>query len=154
MFLMHSVESLMERGGINRNRPYREPRHTASTATATSIGARRTTKPGEISLAHDGVLFTNELPEFQRNLLEILSQTTKTAAFMVAHAKMPTSNIHVGSVISRILCKPAVGRHFTVRIILDRFQDHWWIVLIDASKYFPFPLRIWIFQSLATALPR
>ena len=65
--MVHSLAALIESGGINCNRPFREPHHTASTAAI--IGGGRTAKRGEISLAHNGFLFMDELPEFQRSLL-------------------------------------------------------------------------------------
>jgi magnesium chelatase family protein len=82
--MVHSLAGLIESGGINRNRPFREPHHTASTAAI--IGGGRTAKPGEISLAHNGVLFMDELPEFQRSLLETLRQPIETGEVMIARA--------------------------------------------------------------------
>ncbi len=60
--MIHSLAGLLDEGGISRQRPFREPHHTASMAAI--IGGGRQAKPGEVSLAHNGVLFMDEFPEF------------------------------------------------------------------------------------------
>jgi magnesium chelatase family protein len=60
--MIHSLSGLLDEGGISRVRPFREPHHTASMAAI--VGGGRSAKPGEISLAHNGVLFMDEFPEF------------------------------------------------------------------------------------------
>lgn len=60
--MIHSLAGLLDQGGISRVRPFREPHHTASMAAI--IGGGRSAKPGEVSLAHNGVLFLDEFPEF------------------------------------------------------------------------------------------
>ncbi|MCK0149991.1 YifB family Mg chelatase-like AAA ATPase [Marivita sp. S6314] len=86
--MVHSLSGLIEAGGISRHRPFREPHHTASMAAI--VGGGRTAKPGEISLAHNGVLFMDEFPEFPRAVLETLRQPIETGEVMVARA-----NAHV-----------------------------------------------------------
>ena len=82
--VIHSLAGLIEDGGISRVRPFREPHHTASMAAI--VGGGRGAQPGEISLAHNGVLFLDELPEFPRAVLETLRQPVESGAVMVARA--------------------------------------------------------------------
>ncbi|MGR3499662.1 MAG: YifB family Mg chelatase-like AAA ATPase [Limimaricola soesokkakensis] len=82
--MIHSVSGLLTEGGIRRARPFREPHHTASIAAI--AGGGRDAKPGEISLAHNGVLFMDELPEFPRTVLETLRQPIETGEVVVARA--------------------------------------------------------------------
>ncbi len=82
--MIHSLSGLLDEGGINRERPFREPHHTASMAAI--VGGGRGAKPGEISLAHNGVLFMDEFPEFPRTVLETLRQPIETGEVVVARA--------------------------------------------------------------------
>ncbi|AFO88455.1 ATP-binding protein [Phaeobacter inhibens] len=86
--MIQSLCGLIDNGGIRRDRPYREPHHTASMAAI--VGGGRRAQPGEISLAHNGVLFLDELPEFSRAVLETLRQPLETGNVNVARA-----NAHV-----------------------------------------------------------
>jgi magnesium chelatase family protein len=86
--MIHSLAGLLDEGGISRARPFRTPHHTASMAAI--VGGGRGAKPGEISLAHHGVLFLDELPEFPRTVLETLRQPIETGDVVVARA-----NAHV-----------------------------------------------------------
>ncbi|MHA1127546.1 MAG: YifB family Mg chelatase-like AAA ATPase [Alphaproteobacteria bacterium] len=86
--MIHSLAGLLEEGGISRTRPFRTPHHTASMAAI--VGGGRNAKPGEISLAHNGVLFLDEFPEFARAVLETLRQPIETGDVVVARA-----NAHV-----------------------------------------------------------
>ena len=86
--MIHSLCGLLDEGGISRARPFREPHHTASMAAI--VGGGRGAKPGEISLAHNGVLFMDEFPEFPRAVLETLRQPIETGEVVVARA-----NAHV-----------------------------------------------------------
>jgi magnesium chelatase family protein len=89
--MIHSLAGLLDEGGISRARPFREPHHTASMAAI--IGGGRNAKPGEVSLAHNGVLFMDEFPEFARNVLETLRQPIEIGEVMIsranAHVKYP-----------------------------------------------------------------
>lgn len=82
--MIHSLSGLIDDGGISRHRPFREPHHTASMAAI--VGGGRGAKPGEISLAHNGVLFMDEFPEFSRPVLETLRQPIETGEVVVARA--------------------------------------------------------------------
>ncbi|MEM9639083.1 MAG: YifB family Mg chelatase-like AAA ATPase, partial [Pseudomonadota bacterium] len=86
--MIHSVAGLLDEGGITRDRPFRDPHHTSSMAAI--IGGGRLAKPGEVSLAHNGVLFMDEFPEYQRNVLETLRQPVETGEVMISRA-----NAHV-----------------------------------------------------------
>jgi magnesium chelatase family protein len=86
--MIHSVAGQLEGGAILHRRPFRDPHHSASTPALVGGGLR--VKPGEISLAHRGVLFLDELPEFSRQSLEALRQPLETGRVSVARA-----NAHV-----------------------------------------------------------
>ena len=86
--MIHSLAGLLDAGGISKSRPFREPHHTASMAAI--IGGGRGANPGEASLAHNGVLFMDEFPEFSRTVLETLRQPIETGEVMIARA-----NAHV-----------------------------------------------------------
>lgn len=80
---IYSISGLPERP-LNGCRPFRQPHHTASAAAL--IGGGRQPLPGEISLAHHGVLFLDELPEFQRHVLDALRQPLETGVVHLARA--------------------------------------------------------------------
>ncbi|MDB5680717.1 MAG: family ATPase [Sphingomonas bacterium] len=86
--MVQSVAGTLEGGRITRARPYRAPHHSASMAALVGGGLR--VRPGEVSLAHLGVLFLDELPEFQRAVLDSLRQPLETGTVSVARA-----NAHV-----------------------------------------------------------
>ena len=86
--MVASVAGTLTGGRLTRTRPYRAPHHSASMAALTGGGLK--VKPGEVSLAHLGVLFLDELPEFQRPVLDSLRQPLETGTVSVARA-----NAHV-----------------------------------------------------------
>jgi magnesium chelatase family protein len=86
--MIHSVAGLLERGALTRARPFRAPHHSASMPALVGGGAKA--KPGEASLAHRGVLFLDELPEFSPQVLDSLRQPLETGQIVVARA-----NAHV-----------------------------------------------------------
>jgi magnesium chelatase family protein len=136
--MIHSLAGVLEEGGINRTRPFQEPHHTASTAAI--IGGGRTAKPGQISLAHNGVLFLDEFPEFPRSVLETLRQPIETGEVVVArahaHVKYPCRFMLVAAAnpckcgyladASRACARvPICGEEYMGRIsgpLMDRFD--------------------------------
>lgn len=80
--MIASVAGLITDGKLSHHRPYREPHHSASLPAM--VGGGRKAAPGEISLAHNGVLFLDELPEFPRTVLESLRQPLETGKIAVA----------------------------------------------------------------------
>ncbi|MET1027001.1 MAG: YifB family Mg chelatase-like AAA ATPase [Dongiaceae bacterium] len=86
--MIHSLAGQLTDGKLLRRRPFRDPHHSASLPAL--IGGGQRAKPGEISLAHQGVLFLDELPEFQRATLEALRQPLETGRVSIARA-----NAHV-----------------------------------------------------------
>ncbi|MCB1336205.1 MAG: YifB family Mg chelatase-like AAA ATPase [Maritimibacter sp.] len=136
--MIHSLAGLISEGGISRARPFRAPHHTASMAAI--VGGGRGAKPGEISLAHNGVLFLDEFPEFPRPVLETLRQPIETGEVMVARANAhvhypcrfllvaaanPCKCGHLADVNRSCSRAPACGEDYLGRIsgpLLDRFD--------------------------------
>ncbi|HPE48223.1 MAG TPA: YifB family Mg chelatase-like AAA ATPase [Hyphomonas sp.] len=81
---IHSIAGLLERGRLSRTRPFRAPHHSASMAALVGGGIKA--KPGEVSLAHHGVLFLDELPEFSAQVLDSLRQPLEAGEAVVARA--------------------------------------------------------------------
>ncbi len=86
--MIHSLAGLLEGNGLITGRPFRDPHHSASMPAL--VGGGHRARPGEVSLAHLGVLFLDELPEFQRNALDALRQPLETGRTIIARA-----NAHV-----------------------------------------------------------
>ena len=84
--MIHSLAGTLPDGGLLRRRPFRDPHHSASLPSLVGGGMRA--RPGEVSLAHLGVLFLDELPEFQRNALEALRQPIESGRAVIARAAM------------------------------------------------------------------
>src|ERR1700755_2247804 len=83
--MIHSVAGLLEGGRLMRRRPVRDPQHSASLPAL--VGGGHRVRPGEISLAHRGVLFLDELPEFARATLESLRQPLESGRAVIARAQ-------------------------------------------------------------------
>ncbi|MGR3365469.1 MAG: YifB family Mg chelatase-like AAA ATPase [Maritimibacter harenae] len=136
--MIHSLAGLIDEGGISRSRPFRDPHHTASMASI--VGGGRGAKPGEISLAHNGVLFLDELPEFARPVLETLRQPVETGEVVVAranaHVRYPCRFMliaaanpcrcgHLADASRACARAPACGEDYLGRIsgpLIDRFD--------------------------------
>ena len=136
-----SVASLLNKGEtVLMNRPFRAPHHTISDAGL--VGGGQTPKPGEISLAHHGVLFLDELPEFKKNVLEALRQpledgtvtitrssmtATYPARFMMISAMNPCNCGYFGDRRRSCSCSSQQVRQYQSRIsgpLLDRIDIH------------------------------
>lgn len=137
---VHSVAGLPVRQGCWRQPPYRSPHHTASAVAL--VGGGSSPRPGEISLAHRGVLFLDELPEFDRKVLEVLrepmesgeivisraaSQVTYPARFQVIAAMNPCPCGYLGHPTIDCQCTTAQVTRYQGRLsgpLLDRFDLH------------------------------
>ena len=132
-------------------RPFRAPHHTASAAALVGGGARA--RPGEISLAHHGVLFLDELPEFERAVLEALREPLETgvvavsraalqtqypAAFQLIAAMNPCPCGRLGDPSGGCRCTPAEVQRYRGRIsapLLDRLDMHVEVPRLAASEF-------------------
>lgn len=103
--MIYSLSGNLPEDGLVQARPYRDPHHSASLPAL--IGGGQKAKPGEISLAHNGVLFLDELPEFQRATLESLRQPVESGEVLVSrvnyHAKYP-ANIQLVAAMNPCRC--------------------------------------------------
>jgi magnesium chelatase family protein len=146
---IHSVAGLLsEKDGLIGTRPFRSPHHTISNAGL--IGGGTVPRPGEVSLAHNGVLFLDELPEFQRHVLDVLRQPiedgevtisraamalTFPARFMLAAAMNPCQCGFFGDPLHQCTCTPPLIQRYLARIsgpLLDRIDLH---IQVPAVKY-------------------
>ena len=84
--MIHSITGTVPVSGLVQNRPFRDPHHSASMAAL--VGGGNKAWPGEISMAHNGVLFLDELAEFSRQALDSLRQPLETGEIVIARANM------------------------------------------------------------------
>lgn len=146
---IHSVAGVLDDSrGLVGTRPYRSPHHTISDAGL--IGGGAVPRPGEVSLGHNGVLFLDELPEFQRNVLEVMRQpleegavtiaraaisVTFPARFMLAAAMNPCPCGFFGDPTRECHCTPPIIQRYVAKIsgpLLDRIDIH---IEVPAVKY-------------------
>ncbi len=146
---IHSVAGVLGEAGIVTERPFRSPHHTATTVSLCG-GGNRVVHPGEISLAHGGVLFLDELPEYKRSALESLRQpledgvitvsraggtVTFPATFMLCASMNPCPCGNYGSEKRRCSCTPNDIRKYRARVsgpLLDRIDIQ---VEVDGVDY-------------------
>ncbi|MDR0856495.1 MAG: YifB family Mg chelatase-like AAA ATPase [Clostridiales bacterium] len=136
---IHSVAGTLDpRTGVVTARPFRCPHHTASTAAL--VGGGASAKPGEISLAHNGVLFLDELPEYARTTLETLRQPLEDgvvtvsriartveypASFVLVAGMNPCPCGNYGSSQKKCTCTPAMIQKYLARLsgpLMDRID--------------------------------
>jgi magnesium chelatase family protein len=146
---IHSVASVLEEGvGLVTERPFRSPHHTISDAGL--IGGGAVPRPGEVSLAHNGVLFLDELPEFPRNVLEVMRQPLEDgnvviarasmslsfpARFMLAAAMNPCPCGYFNDKARECHCTPPVIQRYVAKVsgpLLDRIDIH---IEVPAVQY-------------------
>jgi len=138
--VVHSVAGLTRHRGLLLERPFRAPHHSISDAGL--VGGTSIPRPGEVSLAHHGVLFLDELPEFRRHVLEALRQPAEDgevvvsragrtasfpAQFMLVAAMNPCPCGHLGDARRRCRCTTAELLRYRRRIsgpLLDRIDLH------------------------------
>ncbi len=146
---IHSISGMLDNSiGIVNRRPFRSPHHSISLTAM--IGGGRIPKPGEISLAHNGVLFLDELPEFNRSVLEVLrgpledknvtisriySKVIYPSNFMLIASMNPCPCGYYGSVEKECTCSKTAIEKYLNRIsgpLLDRIDLH---VEVKPVKY-------------------
>lgn len=138
---IHSIAGALRHDGLVSVRPFRSPHHTV-TAVGLGGGGTGSIKPGEVSLAHNGVLFLDELPEFSRNSLEVLRQPiedsqitisrsaqncTYPCSIMVVAAMNPCPCGYFGDDTHQCTCNDLKIKRYLNRIsgpLLDRFDIH------------------------------
>ena len=148
-----SVAGKLDNGKLLRVRPFRAPHHSCSVAAMVGGGVGKRVKPGEISLAHKGVLFLDELPEFPANVIDSLRQPIETGEILISransHVKYP-ANFQLIAAMNPCRCgylgdpykacnkAPKCGTDYQMKIsgpIMDRFDLQIAVSAIPAYNY-------------------
>ncbi len=148
---IHSVAGKIEQNAsLMTRRPFRSPHHTISDVAL--VGGGSYPQPGEISLAHNGVLFLDELPEFKRTVLEVMRQPLEDRVITISRARFaveyPASFMLIASMNpcpcgyynhpeKRCMCSPGVVQKYLHRIsgpLLDRIDIHIEVVPVPFEK--------------------
>ncbi len=156
---IHSVAGLLDKNAsLMTVRPFRSPHHTISDVAL--VGGGTYPQPGEISLAHNGVLFLDELPEFKRTVLEVMRQPLEDRMVTISRAKFsveyPASFMLVASMNpcpcgyynhpeKECVCSPGVRQKYLSRIsgpLLDRIDIHLEVVPVPFEKLSGYHLKV------------
>lgn len=148
-----SIAGKLDNGKLLRNRPFRAPHHSCSVAAMVGGGIGKRVKPGEISLAHNGILFLDELPEFPSNVIDSLRQPIETGEVLISransHVKYP-ANFQLIAAMNPCRCgylgdpyktcnkAPKCGTDYQMKIsgpIMDRFDLQIAVSAVPAYNY-------------------
>ena len=148
---IHSVAGVLDKEqGLVRQRPFRSPHHTISDAGL--IGGGMIPRPGEVSLAHNGLLFLDELPEFPRNVLEVMRQPLEDGTVTIARAAMslsfparfmllaamnPCPCGYFNDKSRECLCTPPMIQRYVSKVsgpLLDRIDIHIEVPAVDYKE--------------------
>lgn len=147
---IHSISGNLEGQSLVNKRPFRSPHYTVSSTSL--IGGGRIPKPGEISLAHYGVLFLDELPEFEKNVLEelrgpiedrevtisrVVSTVTYPSNFMLIASMNPCECGYYGSGIKQCTCSRKSVKKYLSKVsgpMLDRIDLHIEVQPVEYEK--------------------
>lgn len=146
---IHSIAGVLDnKTGILTTRPFRAPHHTASVVALT--GGGKNSKPGEISLAHNGVLFLDEMPEYPRSVVEVLRQPLEDGSIVVSRAALtveypanltliasmnPCPCGYYGSKKHNCRCTPSQIHKYLTKLsgpLMDRIDLH---IEVDSVEY-------------------
>lgn len=148
---IYSIAGLLLGGGVIKQRPVRSPHHTTSSVAI--VGGGTIPKPGEVTLAHRGILFLDEFPEFSRSVLEALRQPledgvvtvsrarstfTFPAKFILVAARNPCPCGYFGDSQKRCICAPGSVAKYQKRIsgpLLDRIDLHVDVPRLSYEKF-------------------
>jgi magnesium chelatase family protein len=149
--MIYSIVGLLSNGGLITRAPFRAPHHSASDAGL--IGGGGVPRPGEVTLAHNGILFLDELPEFRRHVLETLREPLEEGAITISRARSAVTfparfqliaamnpclcGFH-GSTIRQCRCSPMQIENYLGKIsgpLLDRIAIHVAVRPVDVEAW-------------------